>query len=327
MLGPFSLPVLVVAAVFLLSAVGKLLDLDAAPATLRALRLPSLPPRTLVGTVAVIELAVAGGLLLGTGAGAVTAGGAAVALSLVFLTVGVRAQTRASTDECGCFGRLASTRVGPAMTARTTALTALAGLALVGALIEPAAPALAVRLVLFPPLGGALLLTAAAIAVVGATLRPTRERAATTPAGLPDAAIITPDGGVVVPRQHALRGRAQLLLFVRRGCTSCENLIDRMTWDREQLETLVDVRLIVPVGDDMSLSSADEGLHVDPSGEFARALGVPGNRPVGVLLTTSGDVLQPIAVGGDETATLVGTVLAAAAEARGPHPERGSATN
>ncbi|MBQ9916871.1 MAG: hypothetical protein IJO71_06680 [Microbacterium sp.] len=327
MLGPFSLPALVVTAVFVLSAVGKLLDLDTAPATLRALRLSGPPPRTVVGAVAVVELAVAGGLLLGSGVVAVTAAGAAVALSIVFLAVGVRAQIRASTDECGCFGRLASTRVGPAMTARNTALTALAGLTLVGAVMEPTAPALAVGLVLSPLLGGALLLSVAAIAVVGATLRPSGERAATTPAEVPDAALITPDGGVVVPRQRALRGRAQLLLFVRRGCTSCENLIDRMTWDREQLETLVDVRLIVPIGDDMSLSAADEGLHVDPSGEFSQALGIPGNRPVGVLLTTSGEVLQPIAVGGDETATLVGTVLAAAAEARDSHPDEGSVTN
>lgn len=324
--GPFSLPVLVVAAVFVLSAVGKLLALDTALATLRALRLSGPPPRTVIGAVAVVELAVAVGLLLGTGLVAVTAAGATVVLSVAFLAVGVRAQTRASTDECGCFGRLASTRVGPAMTARNTALTALAGLGLVGTLVEPPLPALAVRLVLSPLPGVALLLSAAAIAVVGATLRPGGGRAA-DPAHVPDAALVTPNGGVVVPRQRALRGRAQLLLFVRRGCTSCENLIDRMTWDRDVLETLVDVRLIVPVGDDMPLSAADEGLHVDPSGEFARALHIPGARPVGVLLTTSGEVLQPIAVGGDETATLVGTVLAAADEARGPHPDEGSTTS
>jgi hypothetical protein len=89
-----------------------------------------------------------------------------------------------------------------------------------------------------------------------------------------------------------------------------------MTWDRALLETLVDVRLIVPVGDASPLSSADEGLHADPSGEFAVALGIPGNRPVGVLLTTAGEILRPVAVGGDATATLVDTVLAAAADAR-----------
>lgn len=327
MLGPFSLPVLALAAVFAVSGVGKLLDLDAAPATLRALRLSGLPPRTVVGAVAVVELVLAVGLLLGSGVVSATASGAALALSIVFLAVGVRAQTRASTEDCGCFGRLASTPVGPALTARNTAIAVLAGLAVVGSLSAPLAPAVAVRLALSPLLGGVLLLSAAALAVIAATLRPAGGRSASPAAGVPDAALLTPDGSVVVPRQRALRGRAQLLLFVRRGCTSCENLIDRMRWDRAPLETLVDVRLIVPVGDDMPLSTADEGLHVDPSGEFARALGIPGTRPVGVLLTTTGEILQPIAVGGDETAALVGTVRAAAADTGGPHADGTSSTN
>jgi uncharacterized membrane protein YphA (DoxX/SURF4 family) len=321
MLAAPSLPALIVVAVLLLSGIGKLLDLDAAPSTLRALRITGLPPRAVVAAVATGEIVVAAGLLLGTGLIATVSAAGALALALLFLAVGVRAQARASTDECGCFGRLASTRVGPAMTTRNAAITALAALALIGAGSDPRAPALATRLVLSPGSWTVLVLSAAAIAVVGATLR-TPAHGVEIPAGdARDAALITPDGAVVVPRQRALRGRAQLLLFVRRGCGSCENIIDRMTWDGELLESLVDVRLIVAVGDDSALSAAGDGLHADPSGEFARALGIPGDRPAGVLLTTAGNLLLPIAVGGEETASLVDSVLAAAADARGPRTD------
>ncbi|WP_022877445.1 MauE/DoxX family redox-associated membrane protein [Microbacterium sp. B19] len=316
MLATLMLPALVVAAVFAASGSGKLLDLRSAPATLRALRLSGLPPRLVVACVAAVEVVLSVVLLLGTGPARVGAAAAALAVTLGFLAIGLRAQVRASTDDCGCFGRLASTRVGPAMTTRNIALTVLAALALLGAVLSPLAPPVALSLVLSPLLGVIVLVSIVAVGVVGATMWSPPTPAAPASGSVPDAALITPEGGVVVPRQRALRGRAQLLLFVRRGCSSCENLISRMTWDRELLETLVDVRLIVPVGDGSPLTAADEGLHADPSGEFAVALGIPGNRPVGVLLTTMGEILQPVAVGGDETATLVDTVLAAAADAR-----------
>lgn len=316
MLETLTLPALVVAAVFAVSGIGKLLDLPSAPATLRALRLSGLPPRPVVAGVAAVEIVLSAALLLTSGPVRVGAAVAALAVTLGFLAIGLRAQARASTDDCGCFGRLASTRVGPAMTARNIALAVLATLALLGAVLSPPASAVALSLVLSPLLGVVVLISIVAVGVIGATLWSRPTPAAPASGSVPDAALITPEGDVVVPRQRALRGRAQLLLFVRRGCSSCENLISRMTWDRELLETLVDVRLIVPVGDGSPLSAADEGLHADPSGEFAVALGIPGNRPVGVLLTTTGEILQPVAVGGDETATLVDTVLAAAADAR-----------
>lgn len=320
--GLFALPSLAVASVFLVSSVGKILDLGAAPATLRALRVSGLPPRATVGVVAAVEFAIALGLLVGDGPVAVVAAIAALGSAALFLAVGLRAHLLASTDECGCFGPWASTRVGPAMTARNTALTVLAALAALGALDDPRAPSLAVRLALSPLPTAVLLISAAAIAVIGVSVG--RPAALERPRSVPDAALITPEGGVVVPRQRALRGRAQLLLFVRRGCSSCENLIDRMTWDRDLLETLVDVRLIVAVGDGAALEGAGDGLHADPSGEFALALGIPGDRPAGVLLTTAGDLLLPIAAGGEETASLVDTVLAAAADAR---PAEGTSTN
>lgn len=324
MLETLTLPALVVAAVFAVSGIGKLLDLRSAPATLRALRLEGLPPRSVVAGVAAVELVLSAALLLTSGPVRVGAAAAGLAVTLGFLAIGLRAQAHASTDDCGCFGRLASTRVGPAMTTRNVALAALAVLTLLGAVLSPLAPAVAVGLVLSPLPGVIVLVSIVAVGVAGATLWSAPTPAAPATGGVPEAALITPDGGVVVPRQRALRGRAQLLLFVRRGCSSCENLISRMTWDRELLETIVDVRLIVPVGDGSPLSAADEGLHADPSGEFALALGISGSRPVGVLLTTTGEILQPVAVGGDETATLIDTVLAAAADARA---DEGSSTN
>lgn len=321
--GFLLLPTVVVIATFAVSGGSKLFDLRSAPSTLRALRIEHLPARATVVAVAATEALVAVVLLLGTGPAVVSAAVGALMLSLIFLAVGLRAQARNSTDECGCFGRVASTRVGPAMTARNTALVVVTAIVVVGVLTEPAVSPLAAQVVGQPAASAALVLTALALGVIGASLRPSRPRS-TAGGAVPDAALITPEGGVVVPRQRALRGRAQLLLFVRRGCSSCENLIDRMTWDRDLLETLADVRLIVAVGDDAPLDDAGDGLHADPSGEFARALGIPGDRPAGVLLTTAGTLLLPIALGGEETASLVDSVLAAAADAR---PAEGPSTN
>ncbi len=321
--GLVLLPAFVVITTFAVSGASKLLDRDSAPATLRALRIEHLPARATVVAVAAAEVLTAVGLLLGTGPLAAAAAVSALALSLVFLAVGLRAHARHSTDECGCFGRVASTRVGPWMTARNTALVIVSAIVAVGAFTMPAVWPVAAQVAAQPVASVALAVAALALAVIGASLRPAGRRSAPVDA-VPDAALITPEGGVVVPRQRALRGRAQLLLFVRRGCSSCENLIDRMTWDRDLLETLVDVRLIVPVGDGSPLDDAGDGLHADPSGEFAVALGIPGNRPAGVLLTTAGDLLLPIAVGGEETASLVDSVLAAAADAR---PTEGTSTN
>lgn len=320
--GLVLLPALVVVATFAVSGVGKLLDLRSAPATLHALRIEGLPPRALVVAVAVTEILTAVGLLGGTGIVVATAAVSALALSLLFLAVGLRAHARHSSDECGCFGRMASTRVGPWMTARNAGLVVASGIVAAGALAAPSAGSLVAHVAREPIASATLVLAGLAVAVIAASLRSAAPR--TTPDGpVPDAALVTPEGGVVVPRQRALRGRAQLLLFVRRGCSSCENLIDRMTWDRALLESLVDVRLIVPVGDGSPLDDAGDDLHVDPSGEFALALGIPGDRPAGVLLTTAGDLLLPIAVGGEETASLVDTVLAAAADAR---PAEGTST-
>lgn len=325
MLALATLPALVLAAVFAVSGAGKLLDLGAAPSTLRALRVTGLPARPTVAAVATLELLTSAGLLLGTGPTAVTASCVALALTLLFLATGMRAQTMASTDECGCFGPVASTRVGPAMTARNASLCALAGLTLAGAVADPTLPSLAVRLISSPLATAGVVLGTVAVAMIASSLRISP---ADPPAdGVPDAALITPDGDVVVPRQRALRGRAQLLLFVRRGCASCENIIARMTWDGELLETLVDVRLIVPVGDGSPLAAAEEGMHADPTGEFAAALGIPSERPAGVLLTTSGELLHPLAVGGDATAALIDTMLAAAAEARTPRSDEDRSTH
>lgn len=320
--GLVLLPAVVLAATFAVSGAGKLLDLGSAAVTLRALRIEHLPPRTVVVAVAVTEILTTLGLLLGAGPVVVTAALSALALSLLFLAVGLRAQARHSTDECGCFGRVASTRVGPWMTARNAALVVVSGVVVAGVFTAPTARPLLAFVIAQPVASAGVVLVGLALALIGASLRPTGSRPAAD-GSAPDAALMSPDGAVVVPRQRALRGRAQLLLFVRRGCSSCENLIDRMTWDRALLESLVDVRLIVAVGDGSALDDAG-GLHADASGQFALALGIPGDRPAGVLLTTAGDLLLPIAVGGEETASLVDTVLAAAADAR---PTEGTSTN
>jgi len=308
---------LVLIAVLGVSGVSKLLDLGAAADTMRALRLERIPPRSAVAAVAVMELAVAGGLALGIGGMLVTAATAGLVLMLGFFAVAVRAQRRHSTDDCGCFGRVARTRVGPWMTTRNAALVVLATLTLAGAALQPPAQTLAVRIAVDPIATAALTIAALSIALIGASFRAAPEvtpRPVVPPlsdAGAPvaDAPLVAPDGTIVVPRQRALRGRAQLLLFVRRGCGSCERLIERVGTDVGPWEG-IDVRLIEAVGDGGSPTPGG-GLHVDPSGTFAEALGIPPQRPAGILLTTSGELLLPYAAGAEETDLLIDTVLAA----------------
>ncbi|MDQ1075552.1 MULTISPECIES: MauE/DoxX family redox-associated membrane protein [Microbacterium] len=303
-----TLPPLLLLVVLGVSGVSKLLDLDSAATTMRALRLGALPAPPTVAAVASVELAVALGLAFGTRELFSGAAVASLVVTLAFLAVAVRAQQQHSTDECGCFGRVASTRVGPWMTARNVALAVLASATLAGAIIDPPSNALLTRTLSDPLTAVSLVIVVAAIAVIGASFRPD-SATATSAAELP---LLTPDGTVVVPRQRALRGRAQLLLFVRRGCAPCEALIERATTDLAELDT-IDVRLIGAVGDDHR-PATDEPIHTDLSGTFAESLGVPPERPAGILLTTSGDRLLPFAVGADETNLLIDTVVAALAE-------------
>ena len=261
-----------------------------------------------VAASASAELAVALGLAFGTRELFSGAAVASLVVTLAFLAVAVRAQQQHSTDECGCFGRVASTRVGPWMTARNVVLTVLAAASLAGSVVAPPSIALLPRTFGDPVSMLALAVTGAAVAVIGASFRPD-SATATAAAELP---LLTPDGTVVVPRQRALRGRAQLLLFVRRGCAPCEAVIERATTDLAELDA-IDVRLIAAVGDDDR--PATEGpIHTDLSGTFAESLGVPPERPAGILLTTTGDRLLPFAVGSDETNLLIDTVVAALRE-------------
>ncbi|WZH38766.1 MAG: hypothetical protein PIR02_08845 [Microbacterium enclense] len=78
---------------------------------------------------------------------------------------------------------------------------------------------------------------------------------------------------MVVPRQHALRGHAQLLLFVRRGCGSCEALIERADTDFAAMDA-IDIRLIAAVGDGLPVPVRGQ-VRTHPSGALAEALGIP----------------------------------------------------
>ncbi|KTS12982.1 MauE/DoxX family redox-associated membrane protein [Microbacterium testaceum] len=305
-----TLPSLLLLVVLGVSGVSKLFDLGSAATTMRALRLGALPARPTVAAAASAELAVALGLAFGTRELFSGAAVASLVVTLAFLTVAVHAQQQHSTDECGCFGRVASTRVGPWMTARNVALTVLAAATVAGSIVDPPSIALLPRTFGDPASMLALAVTGAAVAVIGASFRPD-SATATAAAELP---LLTPDGTVVVPRQRALRGRAQLLLFVRRGCAPCEALIERATTDLAELDA-IDVRLIAAVGDDQR-PATDEPIHTDLSGRFAESLGVPPERPAGILLTTTGDRLLPFAVGAEETNLLIDTVVAALREQR-----------
>lgn len=276
-------------------------------------------PRLAITSLALIELACAVCMVTGIGAVYLAAVVVAWAMTVGFLVVAVRASRLGSSEDCGCFGEMVASPVGAVMTRRNLALVAVASLSAVSAflcLVAGRTPSL------FG--GGVESAAAAVVAVLACTVgvlgfagsrhpaRPaTREQKA--PRGAP-ALVAASDGEVIDPVQRALRGRAQLLVFVRPGCASCDDVTDAA-----QSAPLGDVeaRVVRAVGDGghVSPDRTEHGslAHSDPSGLLAEHIGLPGGRPAAALVTTEGRILMPFAEGREQVLDLISTVVAAQA--------------
>lgn len=314
----------VMALVLGFSGVSKLGALNLSEQTIRALRLEIglMRPRAMVASIALVECLLAAGLATSAGPLRAAVASACLGTTSIFLLVAVRAVRLGSAEECGCFGAVLPLRVGGALVRRAIVLTGVAALLLlVSASPEGmAAPsiaadfgdAFAVVVVSTVALGCGIVLTAGGG-------RAAQEK----PIAQPDSAVesvgavlVADDGEVVDPVQRALRGRAQLLVFVRPGCSSCEDVSAVL---RDTPLRSVQPRIVRTVGDggELPLQRTDRSAievvreHVDLAGRVAGQLHAPGPRPCAVLVTTGGRVLEPKAEGRDQVLRLIDAIAVA----------------
>jgi len=125
-----SLSQLVIAAVFAVAAVAKLLDLSGTRRSLEEFGTPARAVGAVSVALPVAELGIAAGLMFPQAARWAVA--AALALVLLFCAAIVRALSRGAAPDCNCFGGLTQTAVGLKTLVRNAALGALAAFAFLG---------------------------------------------------------------------------------------------------------------------------------------------------------------------------------------------------
>ncbi|MCM3502168.1 hypothetical protein M3667_09825 [Microbacterium sp. P26] len=320
-LAPVMLALICVAAPALVaSGVAKLIALDDAPRTLAALRLPQRAARASVAAVSVVEIVLGMVLVVGDGFVRVVASSAVVALLALFTVVVTRAVARGSVEDCGCFGRWSRTPVSAALVRRNGVFT-LVALVMAGAASAASAggvPAVPTVLVTAPIASALTLGSSAALAIAGFVAARAGRRG-----GLPAPDIMNQrppllreDGLVIDVVTEAVRGRAQLLLFTQPLCGKCERAAALLDREHDALAGFVDARIVYAVGPGLDWNAparqADgprTGAALDLGGALAQALDVGSERPVAVLIATSGRPVLPYAVGEGEIEALVDALV------------------
>lgn len=285
------------AAVFAVSGVAKLLDRRGTREAVQALGVP------LAGPVAVllplVELVLAATLVPpATGRRAALAG---LLLLLAFTVVVVANLLAGRRPQCGCFGGLGSSDVSWRTVGRNGLLLLAAGLATgarTGSLL-PAVPLAVAGAALL--VGGEQLLSRRATArVEGEQLRALdaplsalhRERA---PAfSVPDV-----EGKTVTLTDLLARGRPLLLVFLNPGCSSCRRLVPSVVrWHEDYADRLTTVAVSGHLLRDTDGLGGTAALRVLSPGDdsLVDAFGVRGS-PAAVLVATDGRLATPVAYG------------------------------
>lgn len=302
------------------SGIAKLVALDDAPRTLSALRLPQRAARASVAAVSVVEIVLGVALAIGDGFVRVAAAGAVVVLLAAFTVVVTRAIERGSAEDCGCFGRWADTPVSAALVRRNGVFT-LGALVMAGAASAASAAGVpsAVTLLVVAPVASALTLGASVALVVAGFVAARAGRRG----GLPSPDILNhrppllrADGLVIDVVTEAVRGRAQLLLFTQPLCGKCERAAAVLDRHHDALAGFMDARIVYAVGPGLDWNAparqADgprTGAALDLGGALAQALDIGSQRPVAVLIATSGHPVLPYAVGEEEIEALVDALV------------------
>jgi len=335
---------ILLAAVFVVAAFGKLADLEGARRAVREFGAPERLAGALAAALVAAELAVAALLIPGSTAVAGAAG--ALALLLLFTVAIATSLARGRAPDCHCFGSLHSAPAGPATLARNGALAAVAAFALVGSLAESPAGAfdwvgrlsgsealavgLGVALAVFVAAGGTAFVTLLrsygrvlvrverledVLAQAGYELEalddaPQPGLARGTPA--PDFELVATSGATITLENLLARRLPLLLVFTSPGCAPCETLLpDVASWQSAHAD-----RLTVAVFADGDIADAratarEHGLEVvyaDPGAEVYDAYEGNGT-PSAVLVSDEGTVVSRLVAGPGAIAELVAEVL------------------
>ena len=335
---------ILLAAVFVVAAVAKLVDLEGTRRAVRDFGAPERLAGLLAPALVLAELAVAGLLIPASTAVAGAAG--ALALLLLFGIAIATSLARGRAPDCHCFGRLHSAPAGPATLARNGALAALAGFVLVGSLAEPPAGAFAwvgdprgtealalglgVALAVFVAAGVTAFLTLLR-SYGGVLVRVERLESVLAEAGYeldalddePMAGLepgtqapgfdLVATGGERVGLDDLLAPRLPiLLLFTSAGCGPCEALLpDVANWQATHADRLTVAIFEEGEPAEIRATAARFGISnvlADTGGGAYDAYEANGT-PSGVLIAADGTVASHLAAGPGRIAELVAGVL------------------
>jgi thiol-disulfide isomerase/thioredoxin len=232
--------------------------------------------------------------------------GAALLLS-VFCVGIANALRQGRRPDCGCFGQVRPTPVGPTTLARNAALL---GVALFVVIAGPG-PAMALWL-------GAIAVVCAGAVVAGARR--------TAPSGIevgqraPAFDLTEARGGSrVTLASLRVHGQPVVLVFGNSGCTPCRDLFPLLSRWQASLEGHLRIA-VVSIGDPQAtrLLSEEHGLDdvlLDPGGEAWRAYGMPGNPSAATIAPDGRIEIAPV-VGQDAIEEQIRLIL------RKDHPTR-----
>lgn len=290
---------LVLAAVFLVAGVAKLLDRDGSRRAMRGFGVPERLVVPLALLLPVAELTLAAGLVPAA-TGPFAAAGAAALLALFALAI-VIALARGRTPECHCFGRLHSAPAGWGTLARNAALVALAVVIAWQPASDPSRFELAVAGVVLV-IAAQALLSFTLLRRYGRALRRLEElearparHALAVGAEAPSFAFAGRDGTRTTLDGLLIRAKPVLLVFSSSGCGPCQALLPKVAGWQERLADHVTVALLEDepiVADWYGVEATPSAVLVGVDGTVAHAL-VSGGREIERLVRTLTSDIKP----------------------------------
>lgn len=314
------------AAVFALSAIGKLRAADRGRGAFAALRITVRHPDAAAIVLIVAEALIAIGLLLATGWLFVGIAGAALVLTAGLLVAVIRADRLGATDDCGCFGDWLPSPIGPRLIVRNLLVTVVAASVLAAALVDAgtsgrvglsaallggSSAAVALR-----ALGASALIASAVWAIARASdARPVEPLSAPAASSHGSGALLIPETGEIVD-VLAPSTRARLLVFVTPGCHACATALASLEAAHGALGAVVDVYVVQGIA--RGLIGTEPAHGVPASARFAldigssvgAVLGIGPATPVGALIGTDGTRAGPLAMGSAEIGVLIESIRA-----------------
>jgi uncharacterized membrane protein YphA (DoxX/SURF4 family)/thiol-disulfide isomerase/thioredoxin len=244
---------IVLAGVFAVAALGKLLDLEGSRQAVRNFGVPEQAARAAGVALPLVELAIAVGLVLKPSAQWAAVG--ALLLVLAFIAGIANALRRGDAPDCHCFGQIHSAPAGRGTLVRN------AGLAAMAIVVVAEGPGPSIASWVGDRTAAELVAVIAGVLAVGLgllfvqlwlerrqlrlDLNTAQRIAATAPPGLPIAAP-APDftlknlvGEPVTMKSLQERGRPVLLVFMSPSCGSCSELVPKIAaWQRTLADRL-----------------------------------------------------------------------------------------